>query len=362
VDKIDLSVSAQKNYIFNKENITGKSKNNNEIKNYKIKQLLDIKKYIKTSDYIYNIQKNNEKIYCITNSKIFAINLKGKLLWLKDFSIGDDLFFMSLPVISEKYIFVSSVNNIFLVIDKKNGNIVKRIISPGNINYGNKPIIYKEYLLLPLDDGIYQMNITSFEMNKVISYYSPNTPVIYNNKLLLTSYVDQQVMQFDLISYKMDWAYRMADKSFAAPVAAQEKVIINDTAGTIYVLNFNGKLLYKKKISDKLFMDMTFNLNHIYVVDNRGNLIDYFINTNRYYIIKKLGKPENIELFFTKNILVDNKGLWIGDSDGNVVLIQLKDKSAVINNNGFEISTSIIKDKDRYFFAAVDGKIFQIAE
>ena len=118
-------------------------------------------------------------------------------------------------------------------------------------------------------------------------------------------------------------------KNIFPPLIYKDKIILSDDRGTIFLINNNGKILWKtniyKKVYKKIYKNLNFSIkkNNIYVADNIGFIYSINLNTGDPTWIKNHGVPfKSFIKVFKNNIFLinqDNRLLCFNIMDGSIV-------------------------------------------
>tara|TARA_B100000029_G_scaffold452931_1_gene478418 strand:- start:453 stop:1802 length:1350 start_codon:yes stop_codon:yes gene_type:complete len=118
-------------------------------------------------------------------------------------------------------------------------------------------------------------------------------------------------------------------KNKTSPLVIKDNIILSDNNGTIYNLNFSGKLNWKKniykKIHKKIYKNLTFSVykNIIYVADNLGFIYAISLQNGKLIWIKNHGLPlkSKIKVFDNKIFLInqDNRFFSLNTKDGTKI-------------------------------------------
>ena len=118
-------------------------------------------------------------------------------------------------------------------------------------------------------------------------------------------------------------------KILASPLIYKNNIIYSDQKGTIFNINLDGKINWKKniykKIYNKIYKNLNFivNKNIIYISDNIGFVYAISLDSGALIWIKNHGVPlrSNIKIFNNKIFLVnqDNRFLCLNIKDGSLL-------------------------------------------
>jgi len=118
-------------------------------------------------------------------------------------------------------------------------------------------------------------------------------------------------------------------KIMSSPLAYKNNILLTDEKGTIFSINQDGSINWKKniykKIYKRIYKNITFavNENTIYVADNIGFIYAISFNTGKLIWLKNHGIPlkSKIKVFKKKIYLInqDNRLLCLNSKDGSVL-------------------------------------------
>ena len=117
--------------------------------------------------------------------------------------------------------------------------------------------------------------------------------------------------------------------AMTSPLTSNENIIFADDTGTIYNINQNGKINWKKniykKIYKQIYKSLVFSINEdkIYVADNIGFIYAVNLNNGNIEWVKNHGIPikSNLKIFNNKIFLInqDNRILCFDVRDGSLI-------------------------------------------
>ena len=118
-------------------------------------------------------------------------------------------------------------------------------------------------------------------------------------------------------------------KIISSPLVFENNIIFSDTNGTIFNINQNGEINWKKniykKIYKKVYKNLVFSIyqNNIYVADNIGFIYSIGLNNGKLVWIKNHGIPikSNIKIYKNKIFLInqDNRILCFNTKNGSKI-------------------------------------------
>ena len=118
-------------------------------------------------------------------------------------------------------------------------------------------------------------------------------------------------------------------KIISSPLVFENNIIFSDNNGTIFNINLNGEINWKKniykKIYKKVYKNLVFSIyqNNIYVADNIGFIYSIGLNNGKLVWIKNHGIPikSNIKIYKNKIFLInqDNRILCFNTKNGSKI-------------------------------------------
>ena len=115
----------------------------------------------------------------------------------------------------------------------------------------------------------------------------------------------------------------------SSPLVFENNIIFSDSTGTIFNINQNGKINWKKNIYKKIYKKVNKNLvfsiyqNNIYVADNIGFIYSIDLSNGKIVWIKNHGIPikSNIKIYKNKIFLInqDNRILCFNTKNGSKI-------------------------------------------
>tara|TARA_Y100000590_G_scaffold382394_1_gene452296 strand:- start:1200 stop:2552 length:1353 start_codon:yes stop_codon:yes gene_type:complete len=143
-------------------------------------------------------------------------------------------------------------------------------------------------------------------------------------------------------------------KIIASPLAYKNNIIFSDSNGSIFSINNNGNIIWKKNIYKKIYkkiyknLNFSFYQNNIYVVDNIGFIYAISADTGKILWIKNHGVPlkSNIKIFNNNIFLInqDNRILCLSTKDGSKIW-DIRSTASFIKSQNF-LSLAISKQGD----------------
>ena len=296
-----------------------------------------------------------------TKTGLICFNTKGKKIWNKTYGISRGIFFMSIPVIINNRVYVSSINKKFLILELNTGKEIKIIDSHGDIMFGYRMVKNNDLIYLPFINGIYTLQLNNYSLSKepFIFFNSPTTPLFKKNKIYLSSFVDKNIYCYDMKGEEL-WKFLINDKSFNPIIFVNENIFISDRSGTIYRISLSGELINKTNLPDGITSRLIAFNDSIYTLANDG--IFYKINIPSLTISKLFEvdkKPDVLTYLFKSPSLYNNK-LFIGTNKGNIIIYDLINEKIekIIELQSSSISSSVYYSKDTYFVGTKDGEIY----
>ena len=143
-------------------------------------------------------------------------------------------------------------------------------------------------------------------------------------------------------------------KIMASPLIYDNNIIFSDNTGTIFNINVEGNIIWKKniykKIYKKIYKNLNFSIyqNNIYIADNIGFIYAISLNTGKLVWIKNHGVPlkSNIKIFDNKIFLInqDNRILCFNTKDGSKIW-DVRSAKSFIKSQGF-LSLAMTKQEN----------------
>ena len=148
----------------------------------------------------------------------------------------------------------------------------------------------------------------------------------------------------------------------------ENNIFISDDTGTVFSINQNGKIQWKKniykKIYKKIYKNLTFSIykNNIYVADNIGFIYCISLDTGKLVWIKNHGIPfkSKMKTFDDKVYLInqDNRLLAFNIKDGSVIW-DIRSISSFIKSQNF-LSVALSKKGD-VIASGTSGDLFKVS-
>lgn len=306
---------------------------------------------------ILGFSSNDEYVLAQTQVSVICFNKKGQFKWKRVFGDKDNIYFMSKPVIYKNKGFVFSINNKMIIIELDTGVVSKIFESPGNIPFGYQPVVFKNTLYIPFEKGIYNFNLITnkFDSESLINFKGSTTPVLYNENIYLTSFIDKSFGIYSLRdkSFKV---LTIKDKSFSSALVLDDQIIIGDKSGNLYSYNKNGNLVNKTKLPAGITSNIIGDNKNIIVLSDNGIL--YFIDRILFTIVNEyvVDKNPRISDYIYKSPIIDKNTYFIGNNDGNILI--LNNKKIELNISGSSISSSLFYSEGNYFVGTSTGEVF----
>ena len=143
-------------------------------------------------------------------------------------------------------------------------------------------------------------------------------------------------------------------KITSSPLVSMNNIIFSDNSGTIFNINQNGKINWKKniykKVYKKIYKNLVFSIyqDNIYVADNIGFVYSIDAKNGKLLWIKNLETPmrSNIKIYRNRIFLIDqdNKVICLNTKDGSKIWDILSVPSFIKSQNF--LSSAISKNGD----------------
>ena len=118
-------------------------------------------------------------------------------------------------------------------------------------------------------------------------------------------------------------------RNIASPLIYKNSIILSDNTGSIFNINENGNVVWKKNIYKKIYKKIYKNLNFsiykntIYVADNIGFIYAISLDSGKIVWIKNHGIP------LKSNIKIFNNNLYLINQDNRILCLNIKDGSKI---------------------------------
>ena len=156
-------------------------------------------------------------------------------------------------------------------------------------------------------------------------------------------------------------------KIISSPLVFENNIIFSDNNGTIFNINQNGEINWKKniykKIYKKVYKNLVFSIyqNNIYVADNIGFIYSIGLNNGKLVWIKNHGIPikSNIKIYKNKIFLInqDNRILCFNTKNGSKIW-DIRSVPSFIKLQNF-LSSAISKQGDVIAISS-SGDLFKV--
>ena len=156
-------------------------------------------------------------------------------------------------------------------------------------------------------------------------------------------------------------------KIISSPLVFENNIIFSDNNGTIFNINQNGEINWKKniykKIYKKVYKNLVFSIyqNNIYVADNIGFIYSIGLNNGKLVWIKNHGIPikSNIKIYKNKIFLInqDNRILCFNTENGSKIW-DIRSVPSFIKLQNF-LSSAISKQGDVIAISS-SGDLFKV--
>ena len=170
---------------------------------------------------------------------LYALNLAdGKLIWKTD--VGGPL--VGRPVLSaDGIIYIGSLDKSLAAIDAKSGTVKWKVTLAGNV--WSAPVILGDRIYVGDDSGI--INMLNVSDGSVIQSIDVQSPVLGNGVVMNDS-----------------------------------NIVFGDEKGEIIVLGKNGERSWTRSLTGKLYSNLVFSNNHLYVLATKGDKPLYAYDAN----------------------------------------------------------------------------------
>ncbi len=214
------------------------------------------------------------------------------------------------------------------------------------------------------------------------------------NKNVYFSTLKGFVYKFDSLERKILWKYQTNHPLANAPLLGKEKIYVFDRENTLYCLDQEGQLLWKRKTEENITSELKENREKLYWGTEEGGLVafnhEYGKKTWRFqaggairsgpvffdswiifgcddgylYFLSRGGKLIDKFLIGGKieaSLLVDGKRLYFGSHDQYFYCLDLKKRKTKwrVKTGGKIFSQPVIKEK-RVFFTSWDSALYSL--
>jgi outer membrane protein assembly factor BamB/predicted phosphodiesterase len=227
------------------------------------------------------------KLFIPASQFLFALNEKGEIIWQR--KLGGNL--ESRPLIRGKNLFIGAWDKNLYAINIENGEII-------------------------------------WQKGQARSrYYSPATcsPIIWNNKLILTQPYDATAKKGGLIALDdkggLIWQVD-GNFGYSTPVIEGDRLFIASMEGNLYCISSDGKVLWKANLANPFFNSQpVIKGENIYIVS--FNVVLFCVDKKSGKIINKRAMANDSCCLSTPIIVEDN--IFIGDMMGNIYSLSLRE-------------------------------------
>ncbi|HBI37525.1 MAG TPA: hypothetical protein DDY71_07755 [Spirochaetia bacterium] len=286
-----------------------------------------------------------------SESHITMLDTNGSTIWKKIYGNTTGIRFMSLPVIFNNSLFISSTDKKFITLNMKNGNETSQIIMDGAILFGNTISVIESDVYLPLNKGIYLFNFQkkTVESKPFITITEPLSPIVSDNNFIITSIADKTIGLFSRDG-KPQWKYQLSDRSVFKAILHENTIITTDLQGNMYKLDMSGKILIKTRMPFIITSQPVIENGVIYTTDENGTF--YSIHPKDFSVIHSILIANNKRNAINQGVFtLLPESIAITDSLATIYIINKKDLSITKKLNTTLVSPVT---KIHYF----DNKLF----
>lgn|GEM_PF-1148288 len=351
------------NILFDKNN------QNNDIKNILIKKL-PYNPGINLEEKDTSIIADNQNIYIASDSHktLFCINFNnGKLLWKFTNSLLTKI--TSPPIIYQNKIILCTAKNIFII--NKNAQIDTILdIKDGPI-YWAHPTIYKNSLLIPANDMIYQLNGSILNQYENI-FNNPGQLYINNandNTLYLYNINSRTIRHFSLENNtSLAVTLPLKQRAFMSPVINDKYIFIADSVDSLYRYDIKLQKSQTKiiKLQTGVISEIIIKNNYLYFIGNNGAF--YHVNIQSFDKVNKIFQvdrnPDPNKYLVKKPVLFENSIYYPSDT-GKIFIYDLENNHAKMidvaeNTKNQSLIIYPIKIKDALYFIDKNSNIYKL--
>lgn len=316
-----------------------------------------------TKNKILSFVPYKDYIITLTEVSIMCFDKKNKLIWQNVYGREKKLFFMSEPIVRNNKIYLTTINNKFLILDLKTGNLIKKFNTPGNVTFGNKMIYLNNNFYIPYRNGIYRLSekSPSLEKEPYITFQNPSTPIFNNDNFYIYSFVDPIISCFDKYGSKQ-WDYTLENVILTEPLFYDNSIYIFDVSGNLYKLSLEGGLLNRVKLPFGNISVSKLSNESVFTLGNDGSFYKIDLKTNSYNQICKVDEDPLISSYIYKKPVIDKNNIFIGSQKGEVIIYSINRNiiKSKLNISDYPISASIVLFADNYYVGSNNGEIWQI--
>lgn len=310
----------------------------------------------------------SSKNYLIVQSEtgIICFDKNSKLLWQNKYGRTESLYFMSVPLIINDSIYANSSNKKLVLLDLKSGKTILQLNAPGNIVFGISPVINDQFMYLPYTDGIYKLDLSNnnISTDPFIFFYNPTDPIIIDDLIVSSSYVENRIAAFSITSGDEIWTISLNNRSFSPPLYVNDHIITSDNSGSIYKISKKGEMINSTNIGEGITADMAVYKNSLYCLSNEGNIFNIKLSSLSYKKIIKIDNKPAPDDYLFKSITIHKDMIIFGDSIGQIKIYNIE-KNVIekqIKTTKIAISTEPYLFNNAFYLGTKNGQILKLNE
>lgn len=301
----------------------------------------------------------------LTTNSLLLLNSRYEIDRQINYDKTNELYFLSRPLLLNNTIYLSSVNKKLVIIDYHSGKQLHSLDTAGSLVFGDNPVVHKNRILLSFSDGIftYDPAAKTISNTPIIPVNSPNSPLIVNNTLYISSYIDNKVYAFGRNMTKK-WELTIQARSYNSPVRIANHIYQSDIAGTIYKITNEGTIAATATLPAELTSELITYRKDIIIQANDGYIYSLNSKTMNYTRLFKADDTPDKDLNLYKSATIHGNSLFIGNNEGDVIIYNLLDnkQQAKIKVSDSAITTSVerIETTNDYICGTQSGELILI--
>jgi outer membrane protein assembly factor BamB len=309
---------------------------------YSIKEKKILHKYNFYKKKFKNIKKNiyigikNKILYVSDNiGYVYAYDfIDNKIIWAKDYKVP----FRSNIKLANNKIFLSDQNNNLLILDKNDGDLLRKIpteeIVVKNKFVNNLSIYQNNLYFLNTFGSLYSVDITNFKINWFLNLnlsINSNYSNLFNAKPIL-SINDNLIIATKEQLYSLDaqvgvTKFKLPIKIKTTPVVTKSYIYLITNNDLLVALNQNtGNIIYSYDIKKKLnlFTDKKLSKLNIHFFRLIGNELCIFLNDSQIVKFDLRGEVKEVQKLKKKiqsnPIFIDSSIIYLDRSQRTIIL------------------------------------------
>ncbi|HOV14598.1 MAG TPA: hypothetical protein PK771_09965, partial [Spirochaetota bacterium] len=241
------------------------------------------------------------------------------------------------------------------IIATDTGILIKQIGFDGNLNFGYKPVVFNNNLIIPLSSGVYKIDVKKYQISKFCDFQSSTTPLVLQNRIVFSSYLDGTIEVYDNNMDKFS-SFRTTGRIFISPVQYKDNIILFDSNKVVYLIDSNGKLLSKNIVGENPKSELLIFDNKLYFETDKNDFVSYDLLTDK---IIKIHKFSDIKEKFDR--IKDAPFVIRGDilykNNGKLLIYSIYENKVTFSDFNGEFISASIKFDNKLLSGTNDGKI-----